>query len=255
MTSWKNRLQELYQPFGYTLPDYDTSVSTNSDGLPMFTCTVTIHTGKAYTGDPCTNKKAAEQSAAEVAYKAIHKVKPSKGSTNVAGRVTKTVPTKRTENTTPTVSTTFKLMTKTDVSRPVGKSPVRRDKKTIYVPADTHILVDADHIDVMGFDREYEVSGLGTITAYCGKGSPVAQYIEMCTIPLISVESGCKDAADTAMIVHAGYLLRNPLVTIIVVSRDHFVMALKDVLAVPTLGLRGKVIRCVSMAEVVKMLS
>ncbi|KAJ7356015.1 hypothetical protein OS493_027411 [Desmophyllum pertusum] len=64
-TSYKNKLQEYCQKSKFVMPVY----SCNREN-GVFTCTVQV-AGKAYTSNSCNTKKGSEQTAANVALKAL----------------------------------------------------------------------------------------------------------------------------------------------------------------------------------------
>lgn len=69
--SFKNDLQEIYQKKGDTFPIYTTLRVGGTDHNPCFVSTVTLPSGIVVKGKNCSNRKAAEKSAAEEALRDI----------------------------------------------------------------------------------------------------------------------------------------------------------------------------------------
>ena len=246
MSSSKNSLQELYQGLSkpgnlVNLPIYNSIRCGGDDHIPLWTSTVTLNDGRTYEGEIVSSRKKAEISSAKVALEALDKDKKRKN------KVTPRAPHRVLKN--------EDRIAKYDVDIPQYNEgyvfpqsvPLVRDtetpsntkaKKVVLSNTNNRYLV-LDDVEnqqkaVDYFIKNYKKDDVDLV-AFISIGHHLKYKIntEDSRIKMIEVPSTRKNSADIGLVVYLTHFLtlhKNQYKKIILVSGDHFIAPLADIL-------------------------
>lgn len=246
MSSAKNGLQERYQGLSKSgnivyLPKYNSERCGGDDHIPIWISTVTLHGGRTYKGKTCTSRKKAEISSAGVALIALAKAKKKKN------KVTLHTPRRFLKNEErilqhdvdiPQYNEGYVFPQSVPLVRDIETPPNTKTKKVVLSNTNNRylVLVDVENQQkaVDYFIKNYKKDDVDLV-AFLSIGHHLKYKIDTkdSRIKMIEVPSTRKNSADVGLIVYLTHFLtlhKNQYKKIILVSSDHFIAPLADIL-------------------------